>query len=44
MSKQWGPPPRQDLKWHGYKPTPAVGTLEKFLEVIDKDKYGCFWG
>ena len=35
---------RSDLKWHGYEPTPAVGSIEKFLAVIEKDEYSCFWG
>lgn len=35
---------RQDLKWHGYQPTPAVKTLETFLKVIERDEHGCFWG
>jgi len=35
---------RADLKWHGYEPLPAVGTIEKFLAAVDKDEYACFWG
>jgi len=35
---------RADLKWHSYKPNPQVKTLEKFLEVVDRDEYGCFFG
>jgi hypothetical protein len=34
---------RADLKWHGYK-TPAVKTIYEFIELVDQDKYGCFWG
>jgi hypothetical protein len=35
---------RSDLKWHGYEPLPAVGSLRVFLTEVDKDPYGCFWG
>lgn len=35
---------RQDLKWHGYEPTPEVHSLEAFLNVVDRDEYGCFFG
>jgi len=35
---------RADLKWHGYQPFPASKFLEKILEEIDRDPYGCFWG
>ena len=35
---------RADLKWHGYDPVSTVGTIDKFLEVVDRDQYSCFWG
>ena len=35
---------RADLKWHGYEPHPKAGTIEEFLEVVNKDEYGCFFG
>jgi len=35
---------RQDLKWHGYEPTPDVRSFEAFLAVVDRDEYGCFFG
>lgn len=35
---------RRDLKWHGYEPNPKVTTLEAFLDVVDRDEYGCFFG
>jgi len=35
---------RADLKWHGYEPCPVVKTLEEFLQIVDEDQYGCFWG
>jgi hypothetical protein len=35
---------RADLKWHGYEPAPQVGSVEKFLEIVDEDKHACFFG
>ncbi|MGD2145441.1 MAG: DUF3024 domain-containing protein [Anaerolineae bacterium] len=35
---------RSDLKWHGYEPRPEVDSLSDFLNVVDADEYGCFWG
>ena len=35
---------RSDLKWHGYEPLLAVGSIEKFLAAVEKDEYACFWG
>lgn len=35
---------RRDLKWHRYGPEPEVDTIEKFLDVVDRDAYGCFFG
>lgn len=35
---------RRDLKWHGYEPNREVKTLEAFLNVVDRDEYGCFFG
>ena len=35
---------RADLKWHGYEPLPAVGSIEKFLAAVDEDEHACFWG
>lgn len=31
-------------KWHSYEPTPEVATIEDFLNEIENDRYGCFWG
>src|SRR5215471_12474863 len=28
---------RADLKWHSYAPVPTVGSIEKFLELVDAD-------
>ncbi|MEX0771176.1 MAG: DUF3024 domain-containing protein [Balneolaceae bacterium] len=35
---------RADLKWHAYDPLPEVERLEEFLEEVDRDPGGCFWG
>jgi hypothetical protein len=35
---------RRDLKWHGYQPNPQVVSLEAFLNVVDRDEHGCFFG
>ena len=35
---------RSDMKWHEYKPFPAVNNLKKFLQLVDEDKHNCFKG
>ncbi|WP_410171229.1 DUF3024 domain-containing protein [Brachymonas denitrificans] len=35
---------RADLRWHSYEPLAIARTLDKVLEEIDADPYGCFWG
>jgi hypothetical protein len=35
---------RADLKWHRYEPAFEVSNIEKFLEIVGQDKYGCFFG
>lgn len=35
---------RADLRWHRYDPDPVVGSLEEFLQLVEKDEYGCFFG
>ncbi len=35
---------RQDMKWHSYRPTPDVATIEEFVEVVDEDRNSCFFG
>ncbi len=35
---------RADLKWHGYKPSPEVASIEDFLALVQKDEHGCFFG
>ena len=33
-----------DMKWHGYKPTPEVSSIEEFLALVGEDKHCCFFG
>lgn len=35
---------RSDLKWHSYQPKPHVKTIDQFIQVVDEDAHGCFWG
>lgn len=35
---------RRDLRWHSYEPRPVVDDLVDFLETVDADDYGCFFG
>ena len=35
---------RADLKWHGYVPNLEVDSIEEFINVVDRDEYGCFKG
>lgn len=35
---------RADFKWHGYKQVPMVKTIYDFVELVDQDKFCCFWG
>lgn len=35
---------RADLKWHSYKPSPEVESIEDFLALVQKDEQGCFFG
>jgi hypothetical protein len=35
---------RADLKWHRYEPAPQVGSVEKFLALVDEDEHACFFG
>jgi len=35
---------RADLKWHRYEPVPEVNAIEQFLDVVEKDHDGCFFG
>lgn len=31
-------------KWHSYPVFPVVQSLEHFIQLVEKDEYGCFWG
>ena len=35
---------RRDLNWHRYGPAPDVDSIEEFLELVQEDAQGCFWG
>lgn len=35
---------RADLGWHRYDPDPEVDTLKKFLDLVERDEYACFFG
>ena len=35
---------RADSKWHRYEPIPKVNSLEEFVQIIDEDAHGCFYG
>jgi len=35
---------RANLKWWAYEPCPTVSSFEEFLEVVDRDECGCFFG
>ena len=35
---------RQDMRWHSYKPTPDVATIEEFVTLVREDRNSCFFG
>jgi len=35
---------RRDLKWHSYRNTPDVTTLEPLVDEVINDPLGAFWG
>ena len=35
---------RGNLKWYSYEPQPKVKTIKQFLNMVDEDSHGCFWG
>ena len=35
---------RGNLKWELYEPFPSSSHLNKILEIIQEDKFGCFYG
>ena len=34
---------RANMEWYPYEPA-EVSRLEDFLELVEHDRYGCFWG
>lgn len=35
---------RADLKWHSYEPSFVVNSFDDFLNVLQADEHGCFFG
>jgi len=35
---------RSNGRWEAYDPLPEVESLEAFLELVEGDPYGCFFG
>lgn len=35
---------RADLRWHSYANKPEVNSLRDFLQLVDEDRYCCFFG
>ncbi|MCZ8161181.1 MAG: DUF3024 domain-containing protein [Microcystis sp. LE19-196.1B] len=35
---------RADLKWHPYEPRLEVPDIQDFIEIVNEDEFGCFWG
>ena len=35
---------RADLKWHLYDPDPEVGSIEEFIDIVEREEYACFYG
>jgi hypothetical protein len=35
---------RADMKWHGYQPHPECSNIAKFLAIVERDEYACFFG
>ena len=35
---------RQSGQWNAYEPASAACSLEEALDVIEMDRYGCFFG
>jgi hypothetical protein len=35
---------RSDLKWHTYKPEPTVKDIDEFFNLVNEDRYCCFFG
>ncbi|MCK4631321.1 MAG: DUF3024 domain-containing protein [Bacteroidales bacterium] len=35
---------RASGKWERYEPNPEINNISEFFEILEEDKYGCFWG
>jgi len=35
---------RADLKCHSYEPNPIVNHFSEFIQIVEKDEFGCFLG
>src|SRR5437764_14869071 len=35
---------RANLKWYPYDPNPRVKSLKKFVDIVERDDHGCFFG
>lgn len=35
---------RRDRRWHRYEPAPQAETIEQALQVVNEDRYCCFFG
>jgi hypothetical protein len=35
---------RASMKWESYQPNPYANQLEDFLQIVERDEYGCFKG
>jgi hypothetical protein len=35
---------KADLKWHLYEPNNEVTNIKSFIQIVDEDEFGCFWG
>lgn len=35
---------RADFRWHLYPPLPEVDDIAAFLDEVERDPHGCFWG
>ena len=33
-----------DMTWHQYEPNMTVRYISKFLQILENDAHGCFWG
>lgn len=33
-----------DLRWQGYRPKETVQSINEFLDEVERDRHGCFFG